>query len=189
MYLLFTNPIRLRPTPLSINHKTNKNTTNTVPIPCAHTYIPPPKTNRRQALDKRSTMELQAFVYDAYGLYFLRRGKSSAALDYVQKAMKTHARMRVRSKVGLLAGNGSGARELLPQSLGTSSYNTIHRCRLLPFRLPAEQLASGLGASALALILSTSVALNTQKLCRCLPPNDFTVTTLSKLCCLYCSED
>ncbi len=35
-------------------------------------------------------------MHDAYGLYFLRRGKSSAALDYVQKAMKTHARMRVR---------------------------------------------------------------------------------------------
>ena len=47
-------------------------------------------------LDKRASQELQAFVHDAYGLYFLRRGKSSAALDYVQKAMKTHARMRVR---------------------------------------------------------------------------------------------
>lgn len=52
----------------------------------------------RQVLDKRASQELQAFVYDAYGLYFLRRGKSSAALDYVQKAMKTHARMRVRSE-------------------------------------------------------------------------------------------
>lgn len=62
----------------------------------------------RQALDKRSTQELQAFVYDAYGLYFLRRGKSSAALDYVQKAMKTHARMRVRRTRGELVGNESG---------------------------------------------------------------------------------
>ena len=35
-------------------------------------------------------------MHDAYGRYFLRRGKSSAALDYVQKAMKTHSRMRVR---------------------------------------------------------------------------------------------
>ncbi|CAM9100864.1 unnamed protein product [Scytosiphon promiscuus] len=48
----------------------------------------------RQVLDKRASTELQAFVNDAYGLYFLRRGKSSAALDYVQKAMKTHARMQ-----------------------------------------------------------------------------------------------
>lgn len=32
---------------------------------------------------------------DAYGLYYMRRGKSSAALDFVQKAMKTHARMQV----------------------------------------------------------------------------------------------
>lgn len=55
------------------------------------------KTYGRQVLDKRASQELQAFVHDAYGLYFLRRGKSSAALDYVQKAMKTHARMRVRS--------------------------------------------------------------------------------------------
>ncbi|CAM9350178.1 unnamed protein product [Ectocarpus sp. 12 AP-2014] len=47
----------------------------------------------RQVLDKHSTLELRAFVNDAYGLYFLRRGKSSAALDYLQKAMKTHARM------------------------------------------------------------------------------------------------
>lgn len=46
-------------------------------------------------LDKRATLELRAFVSDAYGLYYLRRGKSSAALDYVQKAMKTHARMQV----------------------------------------------------------------------------------------------
>ncbi|CAM9793692.1 unnamed protein product, partial [Laminaria digitata] len=45
-----------------------------------------------QVLDKRTTLELRAFVSDAYGLYYLRRGKSSAALDYVQKAMKTHAR-------------------------------------------------------------------------------------------------
>ncbi|CAB1096699.1 unnamed protein product [Ectocarpus sp. CCAP 1310/34] len=54
----------------------------------------------RQVLDKHSTLELRAFVNDAYGLYFLRRGKSSAALDYLQKAMKTHARLLVMGDGG-----------------------------------------------------------------------------------------
>lgn len=51
----------------------------------------------RQVLDKKTTSELRGFVSDAYGLYYLRRGKSSAALDYVQKAMRTHARMQVNT--------------------------------------------------------------------------------------------
>lgn len=34
-------------------------------------------------------------MFDAYGFYYLRRGKSSAALDYVQKAMRAHAHMQV----------------------------------------------------------------------------------------------
>ncbi|CAM9942528.1 unnamed protein product, partial [Sphacelaria rigidula] len=46
----------------------------------------------REVLDKQANAELKAFIFDAYGLYYLRRGKSTAALDYVQKAMKTHAR-------------------------------------------------------------------------------------------------
>ena len=49
---------------------------------------------------------------DAYGLYYLRRGKSSAALDYVQKAMKTHARMQVRERVGA-GGRGAMFRGIL----------------------------------------------------------------------------
>lgn len=49
----------------------------------------------REVLDKRATSELKAFVCDAYGLYYLRRGKSSAALDYVQKAMRVHVYMQV----------------------------------------------------------------------------------------------
>ena len=47
-------------------------------------------TDCRQVLDKRATLELKAFVSDAYGLYYLRRGKSSAALDYVQTVSYTH---------------------------------------------------------------------------------------------------
>lgn len=55
----------------------------------------------RQVLDKKTTSELRGFVSDAYGLYYLRRGKSSAALDYVQKAMRTHARMQVKNRFSL----------------------------------------------------------------------------------------
>ncbi|CAM9999650.1 unnamed protein product, partial [Choristocarpus tenellus] len=45
-------------------------------------------------LDKRVTAEIRAYVLDAYALYYYKRGKSSAALDFVQKSMKTHARMQ-----------------------------------------------------------------------------------------------
>lgn len=50
----------------------------------------------RQVLDKQANSELRAFVFDAYGFYYLRRGKASAALDYVQKAMRAHAHMQVK---------------------------------------------------------------------------------------------
>lgn len=49
----------------------------------------------RQVLDKRETMELRAFIWDAYGLYYLKRSKPTAALDYTEKAMRTHVRMEV----------------------------------------------------------------------------------------------
>lgn len=57
-----------------------------------------PQSVYRQVLDKQANAELKAFIFDAYGLYYLRRGKSTAALDYVQKAMKTHARMQVSDR-------------------------------------------------------------------------------------------
>lgn len=40
-------------------------------------------------------MELRAFIWDAYGLYYLKRSKPTAALDYTEKAMRTHVRMEV----------------------------------------------------------------------------------------------
>jgi tetratricopeptide (TPR) repeat protein len=38
--------------------------------------------------------ELRAFIQDSYAYYYYRRGKSAAALQYAQKAMRIHVRLR-----------------------------------------------------------------------------------------------
>ena len=38
--------------------------------------------------------ELRAFIQDSYAYYYYRRGKSAAALQYAQKSMRIHVRLR-----------------------------------------------------------------------------------------------
>uniref|UniRef100_A0A7S1U6F4 Uncharacterized protein n=1 Tax=Phaeomonas parva TaxID=124430 RepID=A0A7S1U6F4_9STRA len=46
------------------------------------------------ALSRRDMSELRAFVADAYAYYYSQRGKNHAALEYAEKAMRTHAHMK-----------------------------------------------------------------------------------------------
>ncbi|CAM9526846.1 unnamed protein product, partial [Chrysoparadoxa australica] len=45
-----------------------------------------------QLMTKQSALELKGFILDSYAFYYLRRGKATAALDYMGRALKIHVR-------------------------------------------------------------------------------------------------
>ncbi|KAG5181669.1 hypothetical protein JKP88DRAFT_320679 [Tribonema minus] len=50
--------------------------------------------SQRADLDRRTNNELAAYVADSYSFYYLRRNKAAAALEYSQRALKAHQRLR-----------------------------------------------------------------------------------------------